>query len=85
MSTTLSIRLDLELLLRLEKLAQRTQRSKSSIAAEAIAAYVKRVDWQLHETAAGLADLDAGKEVEHDKVSRWLRSWVSRGKSVRHR
>jgi predicted transcriptional regulator len=59
----------------LEKLAQRTNRSKSFLAAEAIAAYVEAEDWQLEEVGAGLAELDSGKMVEHQKVSKWLRSW----------
>jgi predicted transcriptional regulator len=32
-------------------------------------------DWQLAEIRAGIADLDAGREVSHEEVSRWLRSW----------
>ena len=75
MSTTLSIRLDEDLRGRLEKLAQRTKRSKSFLAAEAIAAYVEAEDWQLEEVATGLRELDAGRMVEHERVSRWLRSW----------
>ncbi len=75
MSTTLSIRLDADVKGRLEKLAQRTNRSKSFLAAEAIAAYVEAEDWQLEEVGAGLAELDSGKIVEHQKVSKWLRSW----------
>jgi predicted transcriptional regulator len=60
---------------RLEKLADRTKRSKSFLAAEAIAAYVDAEDWQRGEIAAGLSELDSGKMVEHEKVVNWLRSW----------
>ena len=75
MSTTLSVRLDPNVKHRLERLAQRTKRSKSFLAAEAIATYVEAEDWQLGEIAAGLAELDSGKMVEHEKVVKWLRSW----------
>jgi predicted transcriptional regulator len=75
MSTTLSIRLDSDVRTRLEELAQRTKRSKSFLAAEAIAAYVEAEDWQLEQTATGLVELDGGKMVSHEKVSKWLRSW----------
>jgi RHH-type transcriptional regulator, rel operon repressor / antitoxin RelB len=74
-STTLSVRLDPNVKVRLEKLAQRTKRSKSFLAAEAIASYVEAEDWQLEEIAAGLAELDSGRMVEHEKVVKWLRSW----------
>lgn len=60
---------------RLERLARRTKRSKSFLAAEAIATYVEAEDWQLGEIAAGLAELDGGKMVEHEKVVKWLHSW----------
>jgi len=37
-----------------------TKRSKSFLAAEAIAAYVELNEWQIGEIAAGLAELDSG-------------------------
>jgi predicted transcriptional regulator len=40
-------------------MANHSQRSKSFLAAE---------DWQLEEVVAGLAELDSGKMVEHEKV-----------------
>jgi len=75
MSTTLSVRLDPNVKVRLEKLAQRTKRSKSFLAAEAIATSVEAEDWQLGDIAAGLAELNSGKGVEHEKVVKWMRSW----------
>jgi predicted transcriptional regulator len=32
---------------------------------------VEADDWQLQEIAAGLAELDSGKMVEHEKVVKW--------------
>jgi predicted transcriptional regulator len=75
MTTTLSVRLDVQTKKRLEALARRARRSKSFLAAEAIAAYVEAESWQLDEIHAGLQALDAGRSVPHEDVSAWLRSW----------
>lgn len=85
MTETLSIRLDTETKKRLEALAQRSRRSKSFLAAEAIAQYVESEEWQLGEIRVGIADLDAGRSVSHEKVARWLKSWgkSSEGKPPR--
>ena len=75
MTETLSIRLDTDTKKRLDALAQRSKRSKSFLAAEAIAQYVEVEEWQLGEIHAGLADLDEGQSVSHEKASKWLKSW----------
>jgi predicted transcriptional regulator len=75
MSTTLSVRLDSETKKRLEALAKRARRSKSFLAAEAIAAFVEAESWQLEEIQAGLEELDEGRGVPHKDVAKWLRSW----------
>ena len=69
MTTTLSVRIDAETGRRLAALAKRSGRSKSFLAAEAIAAYVETESWQIDEIAAGVDDLDAGRTVEHDAVA----------------
>jgi RHH-type rel operon transcriptional repressor/antitoxin RelB len=79
MSETLSIRLDPAVKRRLEALANRSKRSKSFLAAEAIAAYVDAEDWQLDEIGEGLRQLDRGQTVSHETVSKWLRSWGKPG------
>jgi RHH-type rel operon transcriptional repressor/antitoxin RelB len=75
MTTTLSVRIDRDTKTQLEALAKRSRRSKSFLAAEAIAAYVEAESWQLDEIHAGLQDLDKGRVVAHRDVSKWLRSW----------
>ena len=75
MTETLSVRIETETKKRLEALAQRSRRSKSFLAAEAIVAYVESEEWQLAETQAGLNELDRGDVVPHERVSQWLRSW----------
>jgi predicted transcriptional regulator len=75
MTTTLSVRIDSNTKKQLEALAKRARRSKSFLAAEAIAAYVEAESWQLDEIRAGLEEPDKGRGVAHEDVSRWLRSW----------
>jgi RHH-type rel operon transcriptional repressor/antitoxin RelB len=75
MTTTLSVRIDSATKKQLEALAKRARRSKSFLAAEAIAAYVEAERWQLDEIQAGLDELDSGRVAAHGEVSKWLRSW----------
>jgi predicted transcriptional regulator len=75
MTTTLSVRLDVQTKRRLEALAKRARRSKSFLAAEAIASFVEAERWQLDEIEAGLKELDDGHAIAHADVSAWLRSW----------
>ena len=79
MSETLSIRLDPKVKKRLEALANRSKRSKSFLAAEAITAYVEAEDWQLEEIGEAIEELDSGQTVSHARVSKWLRSWGKPG------
>ncbi len=85
MTTTLSVRLDIETKKRLEVLAKRARRSKSFLAAEAIVAFVEAESWQLDEIQLGLRGLDEGRGVPHKEVAKWLRSWGQRreGKAPR--
>jgi RHH-type transcriptional regulator, rel operon repressor / antitoxin RelB len=65
----------------LDALSKRSRRSKSFLAAEAIAAYVESEEWQLGELQAGIAELESGRQVSHDKVSKWLKSWGTLGET----
>ncbi len=75
MTETLSIRIDADTKKRLDALSKRSRRSKSFLAAEAICAYVDSEEWQLGEIQAGIAELDAGKAISHEKTSEWLNTW----------
>jgi RHH-type rel operon transcriptional repressor/antitoxin RelB len=79
MSETLSIRIDSETKQRLDALSKRSKRSKSFLAAAAITAYVESEEWQLGEIHAGIGELESGQTVSHEKVSKWLKSWGTRG------
>src|SRR5207245_3297592 len=58
MTTTLSVRIDMDTKKRLEALARRARRSKSFLAAEAIATFVDAESWQLDKIQKGLTELD---------------------------
>ncbi len=75
MTTTLSVRINSDTKKQLDALAKRARRSKSYLAAEAIAVYVEAESWQLDEIQAGLEELDTGRGVAHEDVAKWLRSW----------
>jgi predicted transcriptional regulator len=74
MTEILSVRLDAAVKKRLEALAKRSRRSKSFLAAEAIAAYVQAEERQLGEIQQGPKELDAGQAVSHERVSTRLGS-----------
>jgi predicted transcriptional regulator len=75
MTEAVTIRLDIEVKRRLDALASRSKRSKSCLAAEAIAAYAEAEEWQLGEIQQGLDDLSRGHTVSHEKAAKCLRSW----------
>jgi RHH-type transcriptional regulator, rel operon repressor / antitoxin RelB len=75
MTETLSIRIDADTKKRLDALSKSSGRSKSVLAAEAIIAYVDSEEWQLDEVHAGIAEIEAGHVVSHEKISKWLKSW----------
>lgn len=63
-SAVLTVRLEAETKARLEALAQRTDRSRSWLAAQAITAYVEQNSWQIADIEAGLAELDRGEAID---------------------
>lgn len=76
-TTTITVRLEAGLKAKLEALAQSTQRSKSWLAADAIAAYVEREAWQIQQIqeAVEWADRPDAAWVAHEEVSGWLQTW----------
>ncbi|MDF5725942.1 MAG: CopG family ribbon-helix-helix protein [Rhizonema sp. PD37] len=76
-SETVTIRLPAAVKGKLEALAASTNRSKSWLAAQAIAAYVEEQSWQIQQIqeAVALADSDKAVWVESPDVDVWLTSW----------
>lgn len=79
MTETLSIRIDSETKHRLDALSKRVKRSKSLLAAEAIGR-LRRVG-RMATGRAGIAELDSGQQVSHEKVSQWLKTWGKPGET----
>lgn len=74
---TVTIRLPADIKAKLASLAHSTNRSKSWLAAQAIAAYVEAQSWQIQqiEDAVALADSDQASWVDATAVDEWLTSW----------
>jgi predicted transcriptional regulator len=68
MSTTMTIRLSSETKAELGLLANATRRSKSFLAAEAVAAYVARERGIIEGIERGRADMNAGQTIPHDEA-----------------
>lgn len=63
MTAAFTIRLDDEMLAKLDSLAADTDRSRNWIAAKAIESYVELNAWQIEQIKAGLAEADRGEFV----------------------
>lgn len=83
-STTMTIRVPIAVHDKLARLAQGTKRSRSYLAAEALAAYVDRELSIIEGVQQGLADVAAGKVISHDEAMADLHAIIDaaeRGKS----
>ncbi len=79
-STTLTVRLPLELKDRLGKLAERTRRTKSFLAGEAIAGYVAHELEIVAGIEQGLDDMEAGRVVPHEDVMVDIEATIKKAK-----
>jgi len=77
-STTFTVRVDTSVKKRLEKLAKSTGRSRSFLAAEALAEYLDVNEWQVAGIKQATASLDRGEGVPHAEVKEWVASWGGR-------
>lgn len=67
-STTMTIRVRADVKEKLDRIAADTQRSKSFLAGEAVAAYVDRELSIMEGIQRGKADAEAGRIVPHDEA-----------------
>jgi RHH-type transcriptional regulator, rel operon repressor / antitoxin RelB len=74
-STTLTIRVDESDKARLDALARSTGRSRSFLAAEAIAEYLSVNDWQIEAIRTAIAETERGDTISHEAVREWVASW----------
>ena len=73
MSTTMTVRLEVEVKAGLDRLAESTQRSKSFLAAEGIREFVENNEWQIAEIHAARAEADAGEFAGDEDVAKLAR------------
>ncbi len=75
-SDVVTVRLTPEITKKLVALAHDTNRSKSYLASEAIAAYVDRNAWQVARIRESLEEAKSGAPgVPHEQVAKWVGSW----------
>jgi predicted transcriptional regulator len=74
-SATFTVRVDEADKKRLEALARATGRSRSFLAAEAIAEYLAVNEWQIEAIQTAMAETERGETVPHEAVREWVASW----------
>jgi predicted transcriptional regulator len=80
-STTMTIRIPNELKSQLEQLAHETRRSKSFLAADAVAAYVAREMEIIEGIKQGIADMEAGNLIDHEDAMAELDAALAEAKT----
>ena len=79
-STTMTIRVRPDVKEKLDRIAADTQRSKSFLAGEAVAAYVERELEIIDGIKRGMADVAAGRVVSHEQVMAEARQIIADAK-----
>ncbi|HCL67105.1 MAG TPA: hypothetical protein DIC56_20185 [Rhizobium sp.] len=74
--TAFTIRVPDDVADRLNQLAQKLDRSRSYMAAQAIEDFVLREEWQLAEIEAGIAEAERGEFASDDDVARVVGKYV---------
>jgi len=83
MTAAFTIRLDDEMLAKLDALAADTDRSRNWIAAKAIENYVELNAWQIQRIKEGIAEADRGEfatEEELDAIEAKLQAMIDAGR-----
>jgi len=78
-STTMTIRLEPELKLRLDKLSAATHRSKSFLAAEAVREFIEINEWQIEEIKDAVKEADANDFASDQEVQAVFNKWGVNG------
>lgn len=84
-STTMTIRVPMELHDKLARLSEGTRRSRSWLAAEAVAAYVDRELGIIEGVQQGLDDVAAGRVTPHEDVIADARAIVAKARKDKAR
>ncbi len=81
MTAAFTIRLDDEILAKLDALAADTDRSRNWLAAKAIENYIEINAWQIEQIKAGLAEADRGEfvsEADLDAIEAEIQAQIDR-------
>ncbi len=74
-----TVRLDDEKTRRLDLLAEKLDRPRSYLAAQAIDDYLAREEWQIAEIEAGIVEADRGEFASVDDLARVVAKYVTPG------
>ncbi|MEK1931734.1 MAG: CopG family ribbon-helix-helix protein [Pararhizobium sp.] len=74
--TAFTVRVSDETASKLEQIAEKLDRSRSYMAAQAIEDYVAREEWQLAEIEAGLVEADRGEFASPEDVAKVVGKYV---------
>ena len=74
--TAFTVRLPDDTADRLDQLAEKLDRSRSYVAAQAIEDFVARQEWQLAEIEAGLAEADRGEFANEQELAAVIGKYV---------
>ena len=77
MSQTVAVRLDEELIKKLDMMAKAADRSRAWLMSQAIKQYVEHEAWQVEAIKKALDKFERGEArfAGHEDVSQWLASW----------
>ena len=79
MTAAFTLRLDEETLEALDRLAEKTERSRSWLATKAIEDYIALNAWQIGKIEAGTAAADRGDFASDDDVARVVSKYSAKG------
>ena len=74
----MTIRIEEDTRIRLDKLAEATQRSRSYLAAEAIREFIELNEWQIGEIHQAVKEADRGEFAADAEVREFFDHWRSR-------
>lgn len=69
-----TIRLDPEIKVQLDKIAEQIDRPRAWVIQEALLQYIDREAWYLEAVQKGLDDAEAGRMISHNEVKERLRA-----------
>ena len=77
-TTTITIRVPVEIKAKLDRLAELTDRSRSYLAAEALEIYTRYELEIVEGVLEGIADVETGRTIPHEQVMREMHELIER-------